>query len=424
MKDLIIGIIGLGYVGFPLACLYAKRYHTIGYDRNPIRVDELNAGKDHTNEIDSETIHKCLNTNLVCTSDENALKKCNVYIVTVPTPVDIYMQPDLLPLKSASALVGKYLQKGDIVVYESTVYPGVTEDVCVPILQEVSGLVLNEHFYVGYSPERINPSDKEHTVENICKITSGSTPEAAVIIDRLYASVLKNGTYKVQSIKIAETAKVLENAQRDINIAFMNEVAKILNVLNVDTNAVIDAAATKWNFLPFRPGLVGGHCIGVDPYYLIQKAQLHGVSPRLMTEARKINDSMGSYVAHQLINKLCGTMFCISTSRILLLGFTFKENCPDIRNTKVIDIYNTLKRFTPHITVYDPLVNPEEVAHEYNIRVINNIDALEDSSYEAILVAVAHQQFQDFDYARYLTPQGIIYDVKGQVESSCMTYKL
>ena len=374
MKDLIIGIIGLGYVGFPLACLYAKRYHTIGYDRNPIRVDELNAGKDHTNEIDSETIHECLNTNLVCTSDENALKKCNVYIVTVPTPVDIYMQPDLLPLKSASALVGKYLQKGDIVVYESTVYPGVTEDVCVPILQEVSGLVLNEHFYVGYSPERINPSDKEHTVENICKITSGS---------------------KVQSIKVAETAKVLENAQRDINIAFMNEVAKILNALNVDTNAVIDAAATKWNFLPFRPGLVGGHCIGVDPYYLIQKAQLHGV-----------------------------TMFCISTSRILLLGFTFKENCPDIRNTKVIDIYNTLKRFTPHITVYDPLVNPEEVAHEYNIRVINNIDALEDSSYEAILVAVAHQQFQDFDYARYLTPQGIIYDVKGQVESSCMTYKL
>lgn len=245
MKDLIIGIIGLGYVGFPLACLYAKRYHTIGYDRNPIRVDELNAGKDHTNEIDSETIHECLNTNLVCTSDENALKKCNVYIVTVPTPVDIYMQPDLLPLKSASALVGKYLQKGDIVVYESTVYPGVTEDVCVPILQEVSGLVLNEHFYVGYSPERINPSDKEHTVENICKITSGSTPEAAVIIDRLYASVLKNGTYKVQSIKVAETAKVLENAQRDINIAFMNEVAKILNALNVDTNAVIDAAATN-----------------------------------------------------------------------------------------------------------------------------------------------------------------------------------
>lgn len=245
-----------------------------------------------------------------------------------------------------------------------------------------------------------------------------------MIIDRLYASVLKNGTYKVQSIKIAETAKVLENAQRDINIAFMNEVAKILNALNVDTNAVIDAAATKWNFLPFRPGLVGGHCIGVDPYYLIQKAQLHGVSPRLMTEARKINDSMGSYVAHQLINKLCGTMFCISTSRILLLGFTFKENCPDIRNTKVIDIYNTLKRFTPHITVYDPLVNPEDVAHEYNIHVINNIDALEDSSYEAILVAVAHRQFQAFDYERYLAPEGIVYDVKGQVETSCLTYKL
>lgn len=423
MKDLIIGIIGLGYVGFPLACLYAKRYHTIGYDRNPIRVDELNAGKDHTNEIDSETIHKCLNTNLVCTSDENALKKCNVYIVTVPTPVDIYMQPDLLPLKSASALVGKYLQKGDIVVYESTVYPGVTEDVCVPILQEVSGLVLNEHFYVGYSPERINPSDKEHTVENICKITSGSTPEAAVIIDRLYASVLKNGTYKVQSIKIAETAKVLENAQRDINIAFMNEVAKILNALEIDTNAVIDAAATKWNFLPFKPGLVGGHCIGVDPYYLIQKAQLHGVSPRLMTEARKVNDSMGSYVAHQLINRLCCTTHGISTSRILLLGFSFKENCPDIRNTKVIDVYNTLKRFTPHITVYDPWVDPEEVVHEYGIRVVNDLEEIS-SSYEAILVAVAHRQFQAFDYERYLAPEGIVYDVKGQVETSCLTYKL
>ncbi|WP_417129942.1 nucleotide sugar dehydrogenase [Phocaeicola sp.] len=424
MKDLKIGIIGLGYVGFPLACLFARKYHTVGYDRNPARVDELNACKDRTNEIDSAVIRECLETRLVCTSEEKKLKNCNVYIITVPTPVDIYMQPDLSPLKSASALVGKYLQEGNIVVYESTVYPGVTEDICVPILQDVSGLVINRHFYVGYSPERINPGDKEHIVENIRKITSGSTPEAAAMIDCLYASVLKNGTYLAKSIKVAEAAKVLENAQRDINIAFMNEVAKILNALGIDTNAVIDAAATKWNFLPFRPGLVGGHCIGVDPYYLIQKAQLHGVSPRLMAEARKINDSMGSYVAHQLINKLCCTTHCISTSRILLLGFSFKENCPDIRNTRVIDVYNTLKRFTSYITVYDPWANPEEVADVYGIQIINNLDGVEDASFEAILLAVAHRQYQKFEYERFLVPEGIVFDVKGQVETSCITYKL
>ena len=275
MKDYTIGIIGLGYVGFPLACLFAKKYRTIGYDRNPQRIEEICQGEDHTCELDADTIRQRLATNLMCTSDESALALCNVYVIGVPTPVDAYLQPDLDPLKEASRLVGRYLAPGDIVVYESTVYPGVTEEVCVPLLVEVSGLVFNEDFFVGYSPERINPGDRKHTVENICKITSGSTPQAAAEIDALYRSVLENGTYRASSIKVAETAKVLENAQRDVNIAFMNEAARILNALQIDTNEVIDAAATKWNFLPFRPGLVGGHCIGVDPYYLIQKAQLH-----------------------------------------------------------------------------------------------------------------------------------------------------
>ena len=424
MKDYTIGIIGLGYVGFPLACLFAKKYRTVGYDRNPLRVDEIHRGEDHTCELDADIIRQRLATRLVCTADESALAVCNVYIVGVPTPVDAYMQPDLAPLKEASQLVGKYLDRGDTVIYESTVYPGVTEEICVPVLEETSGLVFNEDFFVGYSPERINPGDREHTVENICKITSGSTPQAAEEIDALYRSVLRNGTYRASSIKVAETAKVLENAQRDVNIAFMNEAARILNALQIDTNEVIDAAATKWNFLPFRPGLVGGHCICVDPYYLIQKAQLHGVSPRLMTEARKINDSMGSYVAHQLINRLCLTDYRISSSRVLLLGFAFKEDCPDIRNTKVIDVYNTLRRFTPYVTVFDPWVEPQEAMREYGIEVIRNEEDLSGSIFEAIMLTVAHRQFLHFDFDAYLAPEGIVYDVKGQVDSSQITFRL
>lgn len=424
MKDYTIGIIGLGYVGFPLACLFAKKYRTVGYDRNPLRIDEIHRCEDHTCELDADTIRQRLATNLVCTSDESALADCNVYIVGVPTPVDVYMQPDLAPLREASQLVGKYLDRGDTVIYESTVYPGVTEEICVPVLEETSGLVFNEDFFVGYSPERINPGDKEHTVESICKITSGSTPQAAAEIDALYRSVLKNGTYRASSIKVAETAKVLENAQRDVNIAFMNETARILNALQIDTNEVIDAAASKWNFLPFRPGLVGGHCIGVDPYYLIQKAQLHGVSPRLMTEARKINDSMGSYVAHQLINRLCQTEYRIRDCRILLLGFAFKEDCPDIRNTKVIDVYNTLRRFTPYVTVFDPWVEPQEAMREYGIEVIRNEEDLSGSIFEAIMLTVAHREFLHFDFDAYLAPEGIVYDVKGQVDSSQITFRL
>jgi len=424
MKDYTIGIIGLGYVGFPLACLFAKKYRTIGYDRNPLRIEEIYRGEDHTRELSGDRIRQCLATNLVCTSDENALAVCNVYVVGVPTPVDAYLQPDLTPLKEATRLIGKYLCQGDIVIYESTVYPGVTEEVCVPLLEEVSGLVFNEDFVVGYSPERINPGDRKHTVENICKITSGSTPQAAAEIDALYRSVLKNGTYPASSIKVAETAKVLENAQRDVNIAFMNEAARILNALQIDTNEVIDAAATKWNFLPFRPGLVGGHCIGVDPYYLIQKAQLHGVSPRLMTEARKINDSMGSYVAHQLINRLCLTDYRISDSRILLLGFAFKEDCPDIRNTKVIDVYHTLRRFTPNVTVLDPWVDPQEAMQEYGIEVLNDTADLSGQTFEAIMLTVAHRQFLQFDFGAWLATGGIVYDVKGKADTSQVTLRL
>lgn len=419
-----IGIVGLGYVGFPLACLFSKKYKTIGYDHNPDRIKDLNSGIDNTNEVESEIIRQCLSANLKCTSKEQDLAGCNVYVITVPTPVDIYMQPDLNPLKSASRLVGKYLCEGNIVVYESTVYPGVTEDVCVPILEEISGLVFNKNFFVGYSPERINPGDKEHKIETIRKITSGSTPEVAAQIDWLYNSVLSNGTYLAPSIKVAETAKVLENAQRDVNIAFMNEIAKILNALDIDTNSVIDAASTKWNFLPFRPGLVGGHCIGVDPYYIIQKAQLHGVSPRLMTEARKINDAMGSYVAHQLINKLCMIGNKVAMSKILLLGFAFKENCPDIRNTKVVDVYHTLKRFTTNITVYDPWVDEDEALKEYGIHILKHRDNFEGMKFDAIMITVAHSQFMDFDFNRYLVPNGIVYDVKGKSRSEFITHRL
>ena len=418
-----IGIIGLGYVGLPLACLFAKKYPTVGYDPYKVRVESLNAGVDTTGEISSETLKERLATHLICTTNPVDAADCNVYIVAVPTPIDLYQQPDLTALRKASATVGALLKKGDIVIYESTVYPGVTEEVCVPVLEKVSTLVFNLDFFVGYSPERINPGDKQHTVENICKITSGSTPEIAAKVDALYNSVLTGGTYLASSIKVAEAAKVIENAQRDVNIAFMNEIAKIFNILDIDTNAVIDAASSKWNFLPFRPGLVGGHCIGVDPYYLIQKAKLHGVSPRLMMEARKTNDSMGGYIAYQIINQLCLRGLPVKDSRVLLLGFTFKENCPDTRNTKVIDIYRTLQHFTDNITVYDPFANAERVAEEYGLTLTTELAQLPTDN-DVVVLCVPHQCILQTDVYQYLKPEGIIYDVKGKLPPSEHTYRL
>ena len=423
MKSYKIGIIGLGYVGFPLACLFAKKYPTVGYDPYQQRVARLSEGVDVTNEISTEVIQARLSTHLHCTATPNELRDCNVYIVAVPTPIDLYQQPDLTALREASSTVGSLLKQDDIVIYESTVYPGVTEEVCVPILEQTAGLTFNRDFYVGYSPERINPGDKQHTVENICKITSGSTPEIAREIDALYNSVLTGGTYLASSIKVAEAAKVIENAQRDVNIAFMNEIAKIFNILDIDTNAVIDAASSKWNFLPFRPGLVGGHCIGVDPYYLIQKAKLHGVSPRLMMEARKTNDSMGGYIAYQIINQLCLRGLPVKDSRVLLLGFTFKENCPDTRNTKVIDIYRTLQHFTNNITVYDPFANAERVAEEYGLTLTTELAQLPTDN-DVVVLCVPHQCILQTDVYQYLKPEGIIYDVKGKLPPSEHTYRL
>ncbi|WP_315144755.1 nucleotide sugar dehydrogenase [Capnocytophaga leadbetteri] len=423
MKSYKIGIIGLGYVGFPLACLFAKKYPTVGYDPYKERVARLSEGVDVTNEISTEVIQARLSTHLRCTATPNELRDCNVYIVAVPTPIDLYQQPDLTALREASRTVGSLLKQGDIVIYESTVYPGVTEEVCVPILEQTAGLTFNRDFYVGYSPERINPGDKQHTVENICKITSGSTPAIAREIDALYNSVLTGGTYLASSIKVAEAAKVIENAQRDVNIAFMNEIAKIFNILDIDTNAVIDAASSKWNFLPFRPGLVGGHCIGVDPYYLIQKAKLHGVSPRLMMEARKTNDSMGGYIAYQIINQLCLRGLPVKDSRVLLLGFTFKENCPDTRNTKVIDIYRTLQHFTDNITVYDPFANAERVAEEYGLTLTTEPAQLPTDN-DVVVLCVPHQCILQTDVYQYLKPEGIIYDVKGKLPLSERTYRL
>lgn len=423
MKSYKIGIIGLGYVGFPLACLFAKKYSTVGYDPYQERVARLSEGVDVTNEISTEVIQARLSTHLRCTANPYELRDCNVYIVAVPTPIDLYQQPDLTALREASSTVGSLLKQGDIVIYESTVYPGVTEEVCVPILEQTAGLTFNRDFYVGYSPERINPGDKQHTVENICKITSGSTPAIAQEIDALYNSVLTGGTYLASSIKVAEAAKVIENAQRDVNIAFMNEIAKIFNILDIDTNAVIDAASSKWNFLPFRPGLVGGHCIGVDPYYLIQKAKLHGVSPRLMMEARKTNDSMGGYIAYQIINQLCLRGLPVKDSRVLLLGFTFKENCPDTRNTKVVDIYRTLQHFTDNITVYDPFANAERVAEEYGLALTTESAQLPTDN-DVVVLCVPHQCILQTDVYQYLKPEGIIYDVKGKLPLSERTYRL
>lgn len=415
-KQFRIGIIGLGYVGFPLACLFATKYDVMGFDINPARIDELNRGVDSTKEVDEEKLRQASANGMRCTTEIEDLKDCNVYIVTVPTPIDGNRQPDLEPLIKASRSVGKVISTGDIVIYESTVYPGVTEEICVPEIEKVSGLKLNKDFYAGYSPERINPGDKVHTVEKICKITSGSTPEIAEVIDRLYNSVLLNGTHKATSIKVAEAAKIIENTQRDVNIAFMNEIAKIFNAMGIETQDVLQAASTKWNFINIHPGLVGGHCISVDPYYLIQRAQLSGVLPRVMTEARRINDSMGDYVANQIVKLMNLHDVRVKDSKILLLGFAFKENCPDTRNTKVIDIYHTLKQYTDNIIIYDPWVNKENVRKEFGLEIISEgLESME-GTFDAISLCVAHDEFMNLNLRKLTRPEGVIYDVKGVLD--------
>ena len=419
-----IGIIGLGYVGFPLACLFAKKYNVVGYDIKESRINEINQGIDSTNEVAPDALKNALMNGMKCTNDLNDLKSCNVYIVAIPTPVDDFHNPELVPLKNASKIVGQVISKGDYVIYESTVYPGVTEEICSPILEEVSGLKLNEDFYIGYSPERINPGDKTHTVENIPKITSGSTLEAAEVIDNLYNSVLLNGTHKAPSIKVAEAAKILENTQRDVNIAFMNEIAIVFNALGIDTTDVLKAASTKWNFLDFSPGLVGGHCISVDPYYLIQRATSRGVVPRIMMEARRLNNTMGNYIAERVVR--CMTLHNTSAfnAKILLLGFTFKEDCPDIRNTKVIDIYNSLKVYTQDIRIFDPWVSPEHARQEYGIEISTQAEELERGEYDAVIYCVKHKCFQSIEMGTLRKQNGVFYDVKGVLDHDIITERL
>ena len=405
-----ICVIGLGYVGLPLARLFSTKYETVGFDMNQRRVDSLMYGHDTTLEVSDEVLKTALENGFKCTTDIEDIRNCNFYIIAVPTPVDENNRPDLRPLWGASETVGKVISKGDIVVYESTVYPGVTEEECLPVVERVSGLKYNKDFYAGYSPERINPGDKLHTVENIKKVTSGSTPEIADIVDNVYNSVLVNGTHKAPSIKVAEASKIIENSQRDVNIAFMNELAKIFNAMGIDTHDVIEAASSKWNFIKLSPGLVGGHCISVDPYYLIQKAQVYGVLPRVMTNARRLNDGMGDYVANQTIKLMNKKGVLVKDAKILILGFTFKENCPDTRNTKVIDIYHTLKEYTHNICIYDPWANAEKVKIEYGITITSELNKVK---YDAIILAVSHKEFIGIDLRSLLTDNGIIYDVKG-----------
>ena len=418
-----IAVIGLGYVGLPLARLFSTKYKTVGFDMNQNRVDALMEGHDATLEVSDELLQDAINNHgFICTTDLNKIRECNFYVVAVPTPVDVNNRPDLRPLWGASETVGKVISKGDIVVYESTVYPGVTEEECLPVVERVSGLKFNRDFYAGYSPERINPGDKLHTVENIKKVTSGSTPEIAEIVDDVYNSVLINGTHKAPSIKVAEASKIIENSQRDVNIAFMNELAKIFNAMGIDTRDVIDAASSKWNFIKMSPGLVGGHCISVDPYYLIQKAQVYGVLPRVMFAARRLNDGMGSYVAEQTIKCMNKKGLLVKDSKILVLGITFKENCPDIRNTKVVDIYTSLEEYTKNITIYDPWANKESVKHEYNIDIVNELS--DNEKFDAVILAVAHNQFKGLDVESLLVENGVVYDVKGTLDRSIVDGRL
>lgn len=414
MKKTKICVIGLGYVGLPLARLFSTKFETVGFDMNQARVDALMKGHDATMEVSDELLQDAIdNHGFRCTTDINEIKDCNFYIVAVPTPVDVNNRPDLEPLIKASETVGKVISKGDVVVYESTVYPGVTEEECLPVVERVSGLKFNEDFFAGYSPERINPGDKQHTVEKIKKVTSGSTPEIADYVDAVYNAVLVNGTHKAPSIRVAEASKIIENSQRDVNIAFMNELAKIFNAMGIDTHDVIEAASSKWNFIKLNPGLVGGHCISVDPYYLIEKAQVYGVLPRIMRAARRLNDGMGAYVANQTIKCMNKKGVLVKDAKILILGITFKENCPDIRNTKVVDIYRTLEEYTSNITVYDPWADPARVEKEYGIRVENGKRRTKNGEFDAVILAVAHDVFKSLDVRSLLKPNGVIYDVKG-----------
>lgn len=426
MESIKIAVIGLGYVGLPLARLFSTKYKTVGFDMNQARVEALMGGHDATLEIADELLQRAINNNgFFCSTKLSDIKDCNFYVVAVPTPVDVNNRPDLEPLCNASEMVGKVISKGDIVVYESTVYPGVTEEECLPIIERVSGLKFNVDFFAGYSPERINPGDKEHTVERIKKVTSGSTPEIADVVDRVYNSVLVNGTHKAPSIKVAEASKIIENSQRDVNIAFMNELAKIFNAMGIDTNDVIEAASSKWNFIKLKPGLVGGHCISVDPYYLIQKAQVYGVLPRVMSAARRLNDGMGDYVANQVIKLMNKKGILVKNAKILLLGITFKENCPDIRNTKIIDIYSTLQEYTNNIIVYDPWANIDKVKNEYNIE-IPEISMVElKRQFDVVILGVAHDVFKNEDIRSFLrTKNGVVYDVKGILDRNMIDGRL
>ena len=421
-----IAIIGLGYVGLPLAVAFAEKYSVIGFDINEKRIAELQAGKDNTLEVADGDLQKVLQASengLKVSSHPEDLALANVYVVTVPTPTNKHNQPVLIPLEKASETVGKVLKQGDVVIYESTVYPGVTEDVCVPILEKYSGLTFNQDFFAGNSPERINPGDKEHTVTKILKVTSGSTPEAAIYVDNLYASVITAGTHLAPSIKVAEAAKVIENSQRDINIAFVNELSKIFRLLEIDTQAVLEAAGTKWNFLKFTPGLVGGHCIGVDPYYLAQKAMEEGYNPEIILAGRRMNDGMGSYVAHEVVKLMIQKDCKVKGGNVLVLGITFKENCPDIRNSKVIDVVNELERYNLQVTIHDPWANADEVQHEFGKVLVNDVSDLE-NNYDAIILAVAHKAFKDMNVKGLSAPNSVIFDVKAFLDSAIIDGRL
>ena len=411
-----IAVVGLGYVGLPLARLFATKHAVVGFDINHARVTSLQAGIDTTLEIDDEALQKVLlkksdtSIGLYCTTALDDIADCNYYIITVPTPVDKNNRPDLTPLYKSSETVGKVLKKGDIVIYESTVYPGVTEEECVPVLEKISGLRFNVDFFAGYSPERINPGDKEHTVEKILKVTSGSTPEIGQKVNELYQTVITAGTYLAPTIKVAEAAKVIENSQRDINIAFVNELSKIFNLLNIDTHAVLEAAGTKWNFLPFKPGLVGGHCIGVDPYYLAQRAQEFGYHPEIILAGRRLNDSMGDYVASQVVKLMIKKGIVVNGAKLLMLGITFKENCPDVRNTKIVDVIAALTDYGITVSIYDPWANPAEVQHEYGLT--TSVE-MPHQKFDALVLGVAHQEFLNVDLSQLQNSNSLLYDVKG-----------
>ena len=413
-----IGIIGLGYVGLPLAVEFGKNIDTVGFDIDLTRISELNRGHDRTKEVEANELSSSPKLSFSC--DHKDLRDVTHFIVTVPTPVDEYRQPDLRPLVSASKTVGQVLKKGDIVIYESTVYPGCTEEICVPVLEETSGLKFNQDFFCGYSPERINQGDKQHRVTNIMKVTSGSTPEVATRVDELYKKIIKAGTHKASSIKVAEAAKVIENSQRDLNIAFVNELALIFERLNIDTHEVLEAAGTKWNFLPFKPGLVGGHCIGVDPYYLTHKAEGVGYRPEVILSGRRINDNMGSHIARKVVKLMAQGDCPIKGGKVLILGITFKENCPDIRNTKVIDVIGELLTYGLDVDIFDPHAAADEVMKEYGVSLISSLDR----TYDAIILAVGHSEFKDLNWKKIRTLKTIVYDVKGILDKSMITARL